>query len=70
MSRPRLDLAVLQRNVIILRQMRGALDNAPFQMIAAVLRQQLRKIGGKLRLVILDVYKRQLLRSMRQLLRR
>lgn len=50
MSRFRLDLAVLQFNVIILRQMRKAgaagLDNAPFQMIAAVLGQQLRKIVG------------------------
>ena len=53
MSRFRLDLAVLlQLNVIIFRQMLKAgavgLDNAPFQMIAAVLRQQSRKIGRKL----------------------
>ena len=56
MSRFRLDLAVLQRNVIVARLIRSTvgsdLDNAPFQMIAAVLGQQLRKIGGKLRLVI------------------
>ena len=56
MSRFRLDLAVLQLNIIILRHIRSAvgssLENAPFQMIAAVLGQQLRKIGRKLRLVI------------------
>ena len=58
MSRFRLDLAVLQRNVIIARQIQSTagsnagLDNAPFRMIAAVLGQQLRKLGRKLRLVI------------------
>ena len=56
MSRFRLDLAVLQLNIIILHHIRSAvgssLENAPFQMIAAVLGQQLRKIGRKLRLVI------------------
>ena len=56
MSRLRLDLAVLQLNIIILRHIRSAvgssLENAPFQMIAAVRGQQSRKIGGKLRLVI------------------
>ena len=56
MSRLRLDLAVLQLNIIILRHIRSAvgssLENAPFQMIAAVLGQQLRKLGRKLRLVI------------------